>query len=217
VALTREVVRAPAVVEYQILGTEVGYVTVRHLHASTAGEVQNALNALRARNVGALVLDLRGNGGGVLSAAIEVAERFLPTKRLITYTEGRVRTQNMRFTAHATRPIVNLPLAVLVDDGTAAGAEMVAAALQSWGRATLVGMKSMGRTTIQSTIPLSNGAQLHLTTARWYTPKGALLLGGLTPDVEAPRGAEDDRWFRDPERDPQLRRAVEIVAAMRGH
>jgi C-terminal processing protease CtpA/Prc len=74
-------------------------------------------------------------------------------------------------------------------------------------------MRSVGRTTRQSTIPLPNGAQLRLMTARRFTPKGALLHWGLAPDVEVQRGEDEDRWFRDPGRDAQLRRAIEIVEA----
>jgi carboxyl-terminal processing protease len=211
IAITREVVRVA--VEYHTLGGHVGYVGIRDLQKDTPGQVRDALGALRSQGADRFVLDLRGNPGGVLSAAIEVAELFLPTRRLITEVQMRTRTRNMRFTAHAKSPAVKAPLVVLIDEGTAAGAEIIAAALQDWERATLVGTKSVGRTTIQSIIALPDGAQLRLTTARWFTPKGALLHQGLTPDVEVTRAKDEEQWFRDPERDSQLRRAVQVVVA----
>src|SRR5262249_35281858 len=116
---------------------------------------------------------------------------------------------------HAKSPVVNAPLVALIDEGTASGAETIAAALQDWERATLVGTKSFGRMTVQSIISLPGGAQLRLTTGRWFTPKGALLHQGLTPDVEVTRAKGEEQWFRDPERDSQLRRAVQIVVAKR--
>src|SRR5262249_37481172 len=142
----------------------------------------------------------------------EVAELFLPTGQLITYAESRVRTR-MRFTAHAKSPVVDAPLVALIDEGTAAGAEIIAAALHDAARATLVGTQAVGRATIQSIIPLPDAARLRLTTHRWFTPKGAVLHQGLIPDIEVMQAEDDDQWFGDPERDSQLRRAVEVVVA----
>lgn len=116
-----------ATVQRKPLG-RVGYPRIRQLHDATAGEFSGALKALRAGGAQALVLDLRGNTGGLLTAAVEVGELFLPDGRLVVYTEGRIRNQNMRFSAHAKQPTLDLPLAVLVDGVTAAGAEIIAAA-----------------------------------------------------------------------------------------
>jgi carboxyl-terminal processing protease len=103
---------------------------------------------------------------------------------------------------------------VLVDEGTAAGAEIVASALQEWQRARLVGTTTQGRASIQSIIPLTNGAGLRLTTAHWFTPAGRSIdRRGLTPDVEVARSVDEDRWLWDPARDPQLRRALDVVGA----
>ena len=141
-----------------------------------------AVDALRADGARALVLDLRSSPGGLLTAAVEVSELFLLPRQMVTYTEGRTRRQNMRFSAQPPSPPLDLPLAVLVDDATTSGAEIVAAALQDWARATVVGTKTAGRSTIQTVIPLANGGALRLTTAHWFTPKGrSLARGGDSP------------------------------------
>jgi C-terminal peptidase prc len=212
IAVTRAPV-PPLGVQRKTLG-RIGYVWIPALLEGTAGQVRTAVDALRADGVRALVLDLRSNAGGLLTAAVEVSELFLAERQLVTYTQGRARSQNMRFSAHTTSPTLDLPLAVLVDDGTAAGAEIVAGALQDWARAAVVGTKTTGNTTLQTIIPLANGGGLRLTTARWFTPKGRSLarLGGLTPDV-AVLGGDDAEFSGDPQRDAQLRRAVEVLEA----
>lgn len=213
VVVVREAFRAHSV-DSKVVGTGVGYIRVRRLQESTAGEVRTGLDALRAAGATVIVLDLRVNSGGPLTTAIEVAELFLPAGTLITYTESRTRQQSLKFSAQAKRPSVDVRLAVLVDEGTAAGSEIVAGALQEWQRATLVGTTTQGRASIQTIIPLSSGAGLRLTTARWFTPKGRSVdRRGLTPDVEVARSLDEDRLLWDPARDPQLRRAIEVVGA----
>ncbi len=213
IAVVRDTTRARSV-ESKVARPGVGYIRIRRLQDSTPPEVQTALDTLGAAGAKAIVLDLRVNSGGPVTAAIGVAELFLPAGRLIAYTEARTTQQTIRFPAHAKRPIVDVPLAVLVDEGTAAGAEIVAAALQEWQRARLVGTTTQGQGSIQSLIPLSNGGGLRLTTARWFTPGGRSLdRRGLTPDVEVARRLDEDRLLGDPAQDPQLRRALDVVGA----
>jgi carboxyl-terminal processing protease len=212
-SVVRDATRARSV-ESKVVRPGVGYIRIRRLQDSTPPEVQTALDTLSPAGARAIVLDLRVNSGGPLTAAIGVAELFLPAGRLVAYTEGRTRQQSLRFPAHARRPSVDVPLVVLVDEGTAAGSEIVASALQEWQRATLVGTTTQGRASIQTIIPLSNGAGLRLTTARWFTPTGRSIdRRGLTPDVEVARTLDEDRWLGDPGQDPQLRRAIEVVGA----
>ena len=175
-----------------------------------------ALAALRTEGARALVIDLRRCPGGALTAAIEVTELFLENDRRIVSTRGRARNQNMSFSAHPPRHTRALaePLAVLVDEGTASGCEIIGAALQEWQRAQLVGTRTSGLTTIQTILPLANGAALRLTTARWFTPKGRSLEGeGLVPDAEVALDEAAARSLGDPLHDAQLRRAVDIVDA----
>ncbi len=213
ISVVREATRARSV-ESKVARPGIGYIRIRRLQDSTPLEVQTALDTLGKAGARAIVLDLRLNGGGPVTAAIGVAELFLPAGRLVAYTEGRTRQQSLRFPAHAKRPSVDVPLAVLVDEGTAAGAEIVAAALQEEQRARLVGTTTQGQATIQTLIPLSNGAGLRLTTARWFTPEGRSIdRRGLTPDVEIARRLDEDRLLGDPGQDPQLRRALDVVGA----
>jgi carboxyl-terminal processing protease len=213
ISVARQPIRARSV-DAKVVGPGVGYMQIRRLQESTAGEVQTGLDTLRTAGAKALVLDLRANSGGPLTAAVAVAELFLPGGRLVTYTESRVPQQRLQLAARARRPTVQVPLAVLVDEGTAAGAEIVAGALREWQRATLVGTATQGQASLQTLIPLSNGGALRLTTARWFTPTGhSVDRQGLTPDVEVARGPDEDRSVSDPGRDPQLRRATEVVRA----
>jgi len=180
----------------------------------------------------ALVLDLRNNPGGLLTSAVEVSEKFLDDGKLVVYTEGRVRNQNMRFTAHAKRPHTKIPMVVLVNQGSASASEIVAGALQDYGRAKVVGTQSFGKGSVQTIIPLSDGAGLRLTTAKYFTPKGRSIQGkGITPDVvaEVPKEPKEVKEPKDaaakekpapqPSLDPleelkkdvQLQKAIEVL------
>ncbi len=173
----------------------------------------------------ALVLDLRNNPGGLLTSAVEVTEKFVEDGKLVVYTEGRVRNQNMRFSAHAKKAYANLPMVVLVNQGSASASEIVAGALQDYGRAVVVGTQSFGKGSVQTIIPLSDGSGLRLTTAKYFTPKGRSIHGkGITPDivVEAPKPPADQKPqppsldpMEDLKKDVQLQRALEIIKAMR--
>jgi carboxyl-terminal processing protease len=190
------------------------------------------------------VLDLRNNPGGLLTSAVEVTEKFLDAGRLVVYTEGRVRNQNMRFQANARRVYTDFPVVVLVNQGSASASEIVAGALQDWGRAIVIGTQSFGKGSVQTIIPLSDGSGLRLTTAKYFTPKGRSIHGkGITPDiivegpkttaavtVPAPEGAPaapgapappktgpsvETKPSDELKRDPQLQRALDLLKAMR--
>lgn len=112
-----------------------------------------------------------------MTAAAEVTERFLEDRRLLVY-------QNLRFFAHADKPQTAMPMIVLVNHRSCAGAEIVAGALQDWGRAKLLGSQTCGRAVLQTVIPLADGSALRLATAKWFTPKGRFVHGrGLVPDL----------------------------------
>jgi carboxyl-terminal processing protease len=174
----------------------------------------------------ALVLDLRNNPGGLLTAAVEVTEEFIDDGKLVVYTEGRVRNQNMRFSAHAKKSYPNLPMVVLVNLGSASASEIVAGALQDWGRAIVVGTQTFGKGSVQTIIPLSDGSGLRLTTAKYFTPKGRSIHGkGITPDivVEIPKDKDTAAKERPPSLDPveelrkdiQVQRALDVIKTMR--
>jgi carboxyl-terminal processing protease len=188
-----------------------------------------ALDKFNKSGMKALVLDLRNNPGGLLTAAVEVSEKFLDDGKLVVYTEGRVRNQNMRFSAHAKKPLNSLPMVVLVNQGSASASEIVAGALQDYNRAVLVGSQTFGKGSVQTIIPLSDGSGLRLTTAKYFTPKGRSIHGkGITPDIvvelpketaaaaprpPAPAPALDP--LEELKRDIQLQRALDVIKTMR--
>jgi carboxyl-terminal processing protease len=193
--IQREVIHVQSVRSHE-LPDGVGYIRIRQFQEQTAQDLEAAIDKLTKAGMKSLVLDLRNNPGGLLTAAVEVSEKFLEDGRLVVYTEGRVRNQNMRFTAHAKKPHAKIPMVVLVNQGSASASEIVAGALQDYGRAKVVGTQSFGKGSVQTIIPLSDGAGLRLTTAKYFTPKGRSIQGkGITPDViaEVPKESKEAR------------------------
>ena len=232
-SIVREQIRIHSVRE-QELETGIEYIKLRQFQEQTATDLEGALEKAQKNGMKALVLDLRNNPGGLLTSAVEVTEKFIDDGKLVVYTEGRIRNQNMRFTAHAKRPFINLPMVVLVNQGSASASEIVAGALQDWGRAIVIGTQSFGKGSVQTIIPLSDGSGLRLTTAKYYTPKGRSIHGkGIAPDivVEAPKvivaapkegNGEKEKTpaaapspVEDPKKDPQLQRAIDLLKAVR--
>lgn len=182
-----ELVRArlgPLRVLSQRLEGGAGYVKVAAFAPGTAGDVRAALRQLQASGSRQLVLDLRDAAAGPMEEAIETARLFLD-KGLITYTLGQ-QMPRRQFTAEAAGQAWKEPMVVLISHATAGPGEVVAAALQSNHRATVVGLRSYGVGSVQRLIPLDDGAALILTVAKYYSPAGkALQDNGVTPDVEA--------------------------------
>src|SRR5262245_27014243 len=190
--ITREQIRVQSV-KSQELEPGLEYIRLRQFQEQTASDLDNALESFsKGKKIQGLVLDLRNNPGGLLNSSVEVVEKFVDSGRLVVYTEGRVRNQNMRFQANAKRAFTDFPMVVLVNQGSASASEIVAGALQDWGRAVVLGTQTFGKGSVQTIIPLSDGSGLRLTTAKYYTPKGRSIHGkGLTPDiiVEQPKPA----------------------------
>src|SRR5512145_1365843 len=181
--IVREQIRVQSVRMVE-MGEGIEYVKLRQFQEQSPQDLDAALDKLRKNGMKALILDLRNNPGGLLTAAVEVSEKFIDDGKLVVYTEGRVRNQNMRFSAHAKRGYSQMPMVVLVNQGSASASEIVAGALQDWGRATIVGTQTFGKGSVQTIIPLSDGSGLRLTTAKYFTPKGRSIHGkGITPDV----------------------------------
>jgi carboxyl-terminal processing protease len=221
--IQREQIRVHSV-RTQELGGGVEYVKLRQFQEQTAHDLDQVLDKFAKNGMKALVLDLRNNPGGLLTAAVEVTEKFVDDGKLVVYTEGRVRNQNMRFSAHAKKAYSAIPMVVLVNQGSASASEIVAGALQDYGRAIVVGTQTFGKGSVQTIIPLSDGSGLRLTTAKYFTPKGRSIHGkGITPDiiVEVPRDAtaKPPQLPADPaeelKRDVQLQRALDVIKTMR--
>jgi carboxyl-terminal processing protease len=186
VRLVRTEFRIPAVRSRLLAagGKKIGYIQLASFPAGATQAIERALTRLAAEGASGLVLDLRGNPGGLLDQAVGVTSLFLD-RGVVASTSGAHEPSHV-YVAEG-RPKSRLPLAVLVDRGSASAAEIVAAALQDHRRALLVGERSFGKALVQSVEPLAAGAALKLTTARYLTPSGAdISRRGVTPDVRAP-------------------------------
>jgi carboxyl-terminal processing protease len=170
-------------VAFKVLAPHIGYLQITRFVEATGADVTSALGELRNRNaLGSLVLDLRGDPGGIVDQAVVVADQFLDSGTIVTIKgrQGAVETQ----TAHKGGLAVGVPITILVDQGTASAAEILSAALRDHDCAKLVGQQTYGKGTVQTFYDLDDGAGLKLTTARYYTPKGnSLESKGLIPDT----------------------------------
>lgn len=147
----------------------IGYIKISRFAATTNEELQNALISLG--KIDKLILDLRGNGGGLLDQAIKVASNFLPENRLVVYTQGRV-MERYDAMSEGTPLFDKGELVVLVDENSASASEIVAGAIQDWDRGTIVGRRTFGKGLVQRQIPLLDGSAMRLTVAHYYTPSG---------------------------------------------
>jgi carboxyl-terminal processing protease len=166
-----------------------GYIRLSQFQSSTARDLRKEIAKLEKENksLKGLILDLRNNPGGLLDQAVKVSDEFL-NEGLIVYTGGRLKSQDMRFEAHMNTKPHSYPIVVLVNEGSASAAEIVAGALQDHKRAVVVGVKTFGKGSVQTVMPLRNGAALRLTTALYYTPNGrSIQAKGIEPDIVVER------------------------------
>lgn len=185
VKIKRAVIKVKSV-KSRILEPGFAYLRITQFQSHTGNDVRAALDDLKEQSDGqlqGLVLDLRNNPGGVLNAAVEVADAFL-TKGLIVYTKGRIDSSDMSFSATPNDLIGGAPIIVLVNGGSASASEIVAGALQDHKRAVIMGSKTFGKGSVQTILPLRDGSAIKLTTARYYTPNGrSIQAEGIVPDV----------------------------------
>lgn len=170
----------------------VGYVKLNSFSITTTDEIAQALDELnREGELKSLVLDLQSNGGGVMSAAIELVNLFLPKDRLIVYTEG-VHQDRYSAMSFGGKKLIDMPLYILIDEHSASASEIVSGALQDWDRATIVGRRSFGKGLVQRPLRLKDGAEIRLTTSRYYTPSGR--------NIQKPYNAGKEEYYKDLER-----------------
>ena len=183
-SIVREVIPIKSV-KSKMLEEGYGYVRISTFQEKTDEDLQSQLNKMEGNKGGikGLILDLRNDPGGLLNEAVKVADEFLESG-LIVYTQGRIKEQNLKFYAHPNKFKHNYPLVVLVNEGSASASEIVAGALQDQKRAILLGTQTFGKGSVQTIIPLDDGAGIKLTTARYYTPNGrSIQAKGITPDI----------------------------------
>jgi carboxyl-terminal processing protease len=176
---------------------EIGYLQLVRFTNRTPQELQDGLNALRAEGISALILDVRNNGGGLLQEAVDVADELL-SEAVVLYQRSKNGEETYRTTEGGA--MVDLPMVVLVNGGTASAAELVAGAIADNERGILIGQKTFGKGTIQQIYKLSDASSVHITSAEWFTPKRFALDGqGLTPALEV---------VSDPQGDAELAAAI---------
>jgi carboxyl-terminal processing protease len=182
--IVREVIPIKSV-KFKNLEENYGYIRISTFQDKTTEDFQAALKKLESTKGGlkGLVLDLRNDPGGLLNEAVKIADEFLESG-LIVYTQGRIKDQNLKFSAHPNKTPKNYPIVVLVNEGSASASEIVAGALQDQKRAIILGTPTFGKGSVQTIIPLDDGSGLKLTTARYYTPNGrSIQAKGITPDI----------------------------------
>jgi carboxyl-terminal processing protease len=183
--ITRAIIKITSV-KGQMIEPGYAYVRVSQFQAGTADSLRRKLSKLKKEADGklkGLVLDLRNNPGGVLNGAIAVSDMFI-SKGLIVSTQGRLDDSTVEYTATPNDFLKDSPMVVLVNGGSASASEIVAGALQDHGRAIIMGTKTFGKGSVQTILPIDNGAALKITTARYYTPRGGSIQAtGIIPDL----------------------------------
>ena len=208
ITITRAKINIPSV-RGEMLENNIAYVRLSRFADKTTAELEETLTTLMAQNPIGLILDLRGNPGGGLYTVVQVADQFLPESVVLIERFGTGEEQ--LFEATDSGLAQDVPLVVLVDEGSASASEVLAGAIRDHGRGTLVGQTTYGKGTVQNWLSLSNGGGLRLTTARWLTPDGNWVhTVGLVPDVSV---ALPDTPPGKPFVDTQLEEALQLLGA----
>lgn len=204
--VTRARIEVPTIKTETVGDGKIEHIALFDFSANAPRQLANALNAAVAKKPAGIILDLRGNPGGLLDSAVQIGSYFVPRGNILI---ERFRDGEEEVYERQGRYLLgDIPLVVLVDGGSASASEIVAGAIQDAGTGTLIGEKTYGKGSVQLSNVLSDKSQLKITIARWFTPKDRAIHGtGLEPDIEVPLTDED----RAAERDPQLERAVEFL------
>ncbi len=192
--IVREVIKIQDVKDTQILKDNIGYVRLTEFREDSYQQIHKALQELKDKGADSLILDLRNNPGGLLNVAIDITQEFLAEGTLIVSTKGRRAAQNTETHSKASPgKVLDWPIVILINEGSASGSEILAGALKDNKRAVIVGNQSFGKGSVQSVIPLPDGSGLRLTTSKYFTPSGISIHGkGITPDVIVERIYPED-------------------------
>lgn len=197
ITIIREIIHIEDVKNTQILTDDVGYIRLTEFREDSAKEFRKALDQLLKDGAKGLIVDLRNNPGGLLNVAINITEEFLPKGEVIVSTKGRRPSQNTITYSRNTNHLIDLPVVVLLNKGSASGSEIFAGALKDNKRGIILGETSFGKGSVQSVIPLPDGSGLRLTTSKYFTPSGVSIHGiGIEPDIvvkyQAPKKEDKD-------------------------
>jgi len=188
ISIIRENILEKSVRESYMVDKEIGYIALSIFNQTTRQEIDAALKSLKSQGMKKLILDLQSNGGGYVQSAIGVADEFLPKEKIVFYSVPNQGGKDYYFTGGYGQ-FYEGELVVLIDESTASASEIVTGALQDWDRAVVIGRRSFGKGLMQKPVPLSDGSEMHLTGARYYTPSGRSIQKPYT------KGKED--YFQD--------------------
>ncbi|MCI0469742.1 MAG: S41 family peptidase, partial [Nitrospirae bacterium] len=191
--VVRDIIKVKSV-KAKMLTDGVGHIKLLQFQEATAHELASALDKLKKEGMTSLILDVRNNPGGLLNSSVDVVEQFLPPKKLVVYIKSRS-GERMDYQTEGQNPLfTEMPMVVIVNQGSASASEIVAGALKDWSRAVIVGVQTFGKGSVQTLIPLSDGSGLRLTTAKYYTPNGVSIQGvGITPDIIVKQDAKNGK------------------------
>ncbi|MFA6217174.1 MAG: S41 family peptidase [Candidatus Omnitrophota bacterium] len=182
--IVRDIIKIKDIKESRILEDGIGYIRLIEFRENTPEDLNTRLNDLKKLGLNALILDLRNNPGGLLDSAVKVTAEFIEKGKIVVSTKGRKTSQNLEFYANTSHPYLDIPMVVMINEGSASGSEIVAGALQDYKRAIIVGTKSFGKGSVQTVLPLSDGSALRLTTSKYFTPANRVIHGkGVMPDI----------------------------------
>jgi peptidase, S41 family len=182
--VTRGDISVKSVSACYMINDTTGYIRVKSFGERTYAEMLSALQTLNIEGADHLIIDLRDNGGGILEAAVQMANEFLPKNRLIVYTQGR-KSPRAEYRSNGKGSYQHIPMVVLINEGTASAAEIFAGAMQDNDRATIVGRRSFGKGLVQQQIQFPDGSMIRLTVARYYTPSGRCIQKPFKPGDNA--------------------------------
>ncbi|WP_022850433.1 S41 family peptidase [Limisalsivibrio acetivorans] len=204
VTITRDIIKIHSV-KHSMIGDDVGYIRIIQFQNDVSDEIAAAVTDLRNKGAEGFVIDLRNNPGGLLSEAIKVSSIFLPANLEVVYTKDRNgRDQHFRSSMLSTKE-KEKPLVVLVNEGSASASEIFSGAVQDHGRGTLIGKNTYGKASVQTIIPIGEGAAMKLTTAKYYTPKGRMIHEtGIKPDVVVEQKDDEMDIQEGEDIDPEL-------------
>lgn len=188
ISITRGAIPTSAIAASYMIDKEVGYIKLDEFSATCYNDFEKAITDLQKQGMKKLIFDLRGNPGGLLNQATDIADEFLDQDKLIVYTKGRVYPES-DYKARVQGVFEQGPLVVLVDEGSASASEIFSGAMQDWDRGTIVGRRTFGKGLVQEQYPLSDGSALRLTVARYYTPSGRC--------IQKPYDKGDEAYYGD--------------------
>ena len=223
VELVRDIIKVKSVKTKELENGKIGYIRLTQFQENSAEEFEKALKSFK--NKEGIIIDLRNNPGGLLTSAVSIADMLLPKGKLIVYTQGRDPKNREEFYSQS-EPVVDkkIPIAVIVNKGSASASEILTGALKDNNRAIIVGDTTFGKASVQTLIPLPDGSGVKLTVAHYYTPNGNLIMNkGITPDIIVKVSEEEEAERAKAEReakmngkeveikDPQLEAAINAV------